>query len=256
MLYHQPMEGNGTAVIPFDFEGASVRVIQKSEEPWFVMADVCAVLEISNPRNVTARLDEDEKDSVHTTDTIGRSHLMTTINESGLYSLIMTSRKATARRFRKWVTSEVLPAIRKTGGYMVAVPDETPEELMLRAIKVAQATVERQKLQIEAMTPKVEALDRIASADGSLNITEAAKALQMRPTDLFNYLDRHGWTYRRAGSTTRLGYQSKTTAGLLEHKITTISRADGSEKIVEQVRVTPRGLARLAAMIKPLELVG
>lgn len=105
------------------------------------------------------------------------------------------------------------------------------------------------------LSHKADALDRIATADGSLSITEAAKGLQMRPKDLFDYLQRNGWIYRRTGGQSFLGYQSKTTAGLLEHKITTILRADGSEKVTEQVRITARGLSKLAQLIKPMELV-
>ena len=110
---------------------------------------------------------------------------------------------------------------------------------------------EAQQRQIEELMPSREALDRISEADGSLNITETAKALQMRPKDLFAWLRQNGWIYRRAGARHDLGYQSKTTAGLLEHKVTTILRADGSETIREQVRVTPKGLTKLAALIKP-----
>lgn len=113
-------------------------------------------------------------------------------------------------------------------------------------------------LELEAanaeLAPKAEALDRIATADGSLCITDAAKALQMRPKDLFNYLREHGWIYRRAGAGHDVGYQSKTTTGLLEHKVTTVLRADGSEKITEQVRITPKGLAKLSALIQPLSI--
>lgn len=101
------------------------------------------------------------------------------------------------------------------------------------------------------LTPKAEALDRIATADGSLNITAAAKALQVRPKDLFTYLQAHGWIYRRNGGTGYLGYQSKVTTGLLEHKVTTVLRGDGSEKIVEQVLITAKGLTKLAALLRP-----
>lgn len=101
------------------------------------------------------------------------------------------------------------------------------------------------------LAPKAEALDRIATADGSLNITAAAKALQVRPKDLFAYLQAHGWIYRRTGGAGYLGYQSKVTTGLLEHKVTTVLRGDGSEKIVEQVLVTAKGLAKLAALMQP-----
>lgn len=105
--------------------------------------------------------------------------------------------------------------------------------------------------QVKELLPSQEALQRIAEADGSLCITDAAKALQMRPKDLFEWLRQNGWIYRRPGSGHDLGYQSKTAAGLLEHKVTTVLRADGSEKVTEQVRVTPKGLTKLAALIKP-----
>lgn len=101
------------------------------------------------------------------------------------------------------------------------------------------------------LLPSVRALDRIAKADGSLCVTDAAKALQMRPKDLFAWLEKNGWIYRRAGAAHHLGFHSKTTAGLLEHKVTTVHRADGSEKVTEQVRITAKGLTRLAQLIKP-----
>jgi len=98
---------------------------------------------------------------------------------------------------------------------------------------------------LEEAKPKLDGFDRIAHADGSLCVTDAAKALQMRPKDLFSWLAQNGWIYRRPGGI-YLGYQSKTTQGLLEHKTTTVYRADGTEKITEQVRVTPKGLTKLA----------
>jgi len=104
---------------------------------------------------------------------------------------------------------------------------------------------------VQELLPSQEALQRISEADGSLCITDAAKALQMRPKDLFEWLRQNGWIYRRPGTSHDLGYQSKTTSGLLEHKVTTVLKADGSEKVTEQVRVTPRGLTKLAALIKP-----
>jgi len=94
--------------------------------------------------------------------------------------------------------------------------------------------------------PKAEALDRIARADGSLCITSAAKDLQVRPKDLFAWLQQNQWIYRRMGGASWLGYQDRIQQGLLEHKVTTVSSSDGSEKIAEQVRITPKGLSRLA----------
>lgn len=108
---------------------------------------------------------------------------------------------------------------------------------------------------VQELLPSQEALQRISEADGSLCITDAAKALQMRPSDLFAWLRQNGWIYKRPGAAHDLGYQSKTATGLLEHKVTTVLRADGSEKVTEQVRVTAKGLTKLATLIKPPLLV-
>lgn len=235
-------------VTPFDFNGSEVRVVTRDNAPWFVLADVCRVLEIGNSRDAASRLDDDEK-GVAITDTPGGAQGMAVINESGLYSLTLTSRKPAAKAFKKWVTAEVLPAIRRDGGYMVAQPDETPEALALRALTVLQATVERQKAQIAAIQPKADAHDLIAGADGSLSITEAAKALQMQPKALFNYLSTNRWLYKREGASHWLGYQARVQSGDLVHKVSTVLHPDGNERIREQVRVTPKGLTKLAKLV-------
>lgn len=103
----------------------------------------------------------------------------------------------------------------------------------------------------DAMREDVEAHERLVKADGSLSITEAAKNLAMRPKDLFMWLSHNGWIYKRTGSPNWLGYQTKCNTGLLEHKSTTVLRADGSEKITEQVRVTAKGLSALARLVRP-----
>lgn len=103
--------------------------------------------------------------------------------------------------------------------------------------------------QVQEMKPDVDALHRIAKSDGGTCITTAAKDLRIRPKDLFAYLGANGWIYRRAGGKSWLAYQSKIQSGLLEHKVTVISRGDGSEKTVEQVLVTPKGLAKLSQLL-------
>lgn len=103
-------------VIPFCFEAREVRTLLIDDQPWFVATDVCQALAVRNNRDALSRLDDDEK-GVATTDTLGGTQAVGIINESGLYSLILTSRKAEAKRFKKWVTAEVLPAIRKHGRY-------------------------------------------------------------------------------------------------------------------------------------------
>lgn len=134
-----------------------------------------------------------------------------------------------------------------------AIDLNNPADLRMLLANYANDKIELQA-QVADLTPKAEALDRIATADGSLCVTDAAKALQMRPKDLFSYLQAHGWIYRRPNSSGYLGYQSKTNIGLLEHKMTTVLRADGSEKITEQVRITPKGLTRLSALMQPFKL--
>jgi prophage antirepressor-like protein len=103
----------------FDFEENAVRVLMRDEQPWFVAVDVCRVLDIANSRDAVSGLDDDEK-GVGSADTLGGKQTVNIISESGLYALIFTSRKPEARKFRKWVTSEVLPAIRKSGRYEMA----------------------------------------------------------------------------------------------------------------------------------------
>lgn len=106
--------------------------------------------------------------------------------------------------------------------------------------------------EVEEMRPQVQALERIAISDGSMCITDAAKTLQVRPKTLFDFLKSHGWIYTRAGSGDYIAYQPKLQMGLLEHKTTVVTRSDGSEKTTTQVRVTPKGLARLAQEFPPI----
>ena len=99
---------------------------------------------------------------------------------------------------------------------------------------------------VEAQTPKVAGYDLIATSDGGMCITNAAKALQQRPKDVFSWMQSNGWIYKRAGSSSYTAYQGRIQQGYLEHKVTTIERSDGSEKTVAQVLVTPKGLAKLS----------
>lgn len=140
---------------------------------------------------------------------------------------------------RRWMELEAAPAIK--------APTNMREALMLALDQ--QEEIERQKALIDAAAPKVAVHDRIYRAFGSLNITEAAKALQLGPKFLFKWLSTNEWTYRRAGGKSWLGYQKRITAGYLEHKVTPLSQEDGTEKLSEQVRVTAKGLTRLAAII-------
>ncbi|WP_143047708.1 phage antirepressor KilAC domain-containing protein [Variovorax sp. YR266] len=138
-----------------------------------------------------------------------------------------------------------------TAGGRFYIPQTMPDALRLAADLADQNKVLVE--QVETMTPKVEALTRIALADGSMCIQSAAKHLQIQPKKLFLWLSEHEWIYRRAGGTGWLGYQSRIQSGLLEHKVNTVSRSDGSEKMVEQCRITPRGLSKLAELLNEKE---
>lgn len=137
------------------------------------------------------------------------------------------------------------------------IPQTLPDALRLAADLAEQKAQEAQK-RIAAETalaeaaPKAQALERIAQAQGSLCITDAAKALQVTPQTLFRLLQAEQWIYRRPGGAGWLGYQNRIQSGLLEHKVTTVTRDDGSEKVVEQCRITPKGLTRLASSLQPI----
>ncbi len=128
-----------------------------------------------------------------------------------------------------------------------SIPQSLPEALRLAADLAEKKAQAEAALAIAA--PKAEALDRIATADGSTCITDAAKVLQVRPKDLFKLLQARQWIYRRQGGAGWLGYQHRIQQGYLEHKVTTVERSDGTEKVIEAVRVTRKGLARLAEVI-------
>ena len=110
-------------------------------------------------------------------------------------------------------------------------------------------TIEAQQAKLAITTPKAEALDRITLSDGSMCLTNAAKVLGMPPKKFIDWMQQHEWIYRRAGSSKHIGYQSRVQAGYLDHKVTTVSRTDGTEKTVEQVLVTTKGLAKLAQVV-------
>jgi prophage antirepressor-like protein len=142
----------------FDFRGQEVRTINQNDEPWFVAKDVCEILEIKNNRDAVGRLDSDEKDTVGSTDTMGRRQVLSIVNESGLYELIFSSRKPEAKLFKKWVKQEVLPLIRKTGQYSnVKVLDE--RRALIESLKLTADTAEKvdeMQNQIKQLNTKVD----------------------------------------------------------------------------------------------------
>lgn len=194
-----------SALAPFDFEGNPVRVVTVDGEPWWVAADVCAVLEIRNSRDALSSLDDDER-GVGIADTLGGPQQVATINEPGLYSLILRSRKPEAKRFKRWVTHEVLPQIRQTGGYTpaplpAALPDMTTPEGR-RAVAAALLAGAEREIELTAkvaeLEPKALAHDTYLSAPtGDRLIRQVAKMLGWKERQLRDFLVDEKLIYRR-----------------------------------------------------------
>lgn len=192
------------ALFTFPETGQQVRTVTRDGEPWFVAADVCAVLAIRNNRDALASLDEDEK-GVATTDTPGGAQQVSIVNEPGLYSLILRSRKPEAKAFKRWVTHEVLPAIRRTGSYSVTpaprLPDiSTPEGVLAMAEQFAETAraLVAADAKIKELEPKAVAHDRYLTADkGDRLVREVAKLLGWREKDLRAFLLDEGLIFRR-----------------------------------------------------------
>lgn len=242
--YNPPL---AEGITPFSFEGCAVRTIQIDNRPWFVTADVLAALGLD--RKALGRLDDDERGvcSIHTP---GGMQEMTIASESGLYALTLGSRKHSTKRFKRWVTGEVLPTIRKTGSYGAQAAPVIPQSLSaaLRLAADQADQIEAQQAQLAIAAPKAEALDLIANADGMLNLQAAGKTLQQQPNKFIAWLRENGWIYKRPGSVSNSARAEKFNAGYLATKSHVVILPDGSERVRDQVMVTPKGLAKLAGV--------
>ena len=192
----------------FNYNGNEVRTIQKDGEPWWVLKDVCEVLGLSSPHKVFDRLDEDEKGR-NQIPTPGGEQEMTVINESGLYNVILRSDKPEAKPFRKWVTSEVLPSIRKHGAYMTP---ETLEQAILNPdmmIKLCTALKDEQDknkallavnssltVDNQIMKPKADYFDELIDRNLLTNFRETAKQLQVKEKEFIRFLLEKKFIYR------------------------------------------------------------
>lgn len=215
----------------------------KNGEPVFVAKDICAILDLGNPRSSIALLDDDEK-GVHSVDTPGGKQQMTTVTEPGFYKLVMRSRKPEAKAFQRWVTHEVLPALRRDGGYMVA-RDETPEETMARAFVIAQATIDRQKSRIAELEPKALFADAVAASDGTCLVGELAKMMRQNgltvgQNRLFAMLREDGYL-GNVGNNRNVPTQRAMDLGLFRIKETAVTHSDGHVTINRTPKVTGKG---------------
>lgn len=187
----------------FNYQNNEVRTVELNGEPWFVLRDVCQVLGISNHKMTAQRLEDDEVSLADLTDSIGRQQETTIINESGLYNVILRSDKPEAKPFRKWVTSEVLPSIRKTGGYIAGQEQLSPQELMAKALLVAQKTLADREARISELTvqnqvmlPKAEYFDELVDRNLLTSFRETAKQLGIGEKSFIQFLLDKKYIYR------------------------------------------------------------
>lgn len=244
----------------FNFNSSEIRVVKdEGGEPWFIAKDVCDVLGLSNITEALRNLDGDELTSeILKSGNQGRE--MKLVSESGLYALVIRSNKPNAKKFRKWITSEVLPSIRKSGGYIAAKADETPEMIMARAIKLADETINRQKLQLEEKDKKIAEVNRqiemdkpkvvfaesIAVAKTSILVGEMAKLIkqstgvEIGQNRFFDYLRDKGYLHSK-GSQKNLPTQRSVNAGWFEVKEGTRINSEGVSVITRTPKITGKG---------------
>lgn len=237
----------------FDFKGASLRTLtDEAGEPWFVLKDCMSILDLGNPTETVKMFDEDEFSTAEVIDSIGRRQQAYIISEPGLYRLVMRSRKPEAKEFQRWVTHEVLPQIRKTGGYIPTTAADDDMTILAKAVMIGQRTMEAQKQQIASqqsriveLEPKARFADAVAASDGTCLVGELAKMLRQNGMDigqnrLFRLLQADGYL-GKSGSNRNVPTQRAMDLGLFRIKETTVTHADGHTTVSRTPKVTGKG---------------
>lgn len=229
-------------------EFGELRIVEMNGEPWMVGVDVAKALGYAAPRNaIASHVDEEDKTSALIRGTGSNYKSMAIlINESGLYSLVLSSKLPGAKRFRRWVTGEVLPSIRKHGGYIKTAPGMTDADIMAKAILLAQKTIEGQKAQIAEMTPKALFADAVSASSTSILVGDLAKLIRQNGMDigqnrLFDWLRNNGYLIRAKGMSWNMPTQRSMDMGLFEVKETSITHSDGHISVNKTVKVTGKG---------------
>ncbi len=232
----------------FNFENHEVRSLLLNNEPWFVGKDVADVLGYSNSRKAMADHVDDEDKEVLTSRNVTLENIpnrgITVVNESGLYSLILSSKLPSAKKFKRWVTSEVLPALRKTGQYQVK--ELSGSELMAKALIEAQSVLAAKDKQIEEMKPKALFADAVATSHTSILVGELAKILkqngiEMGQKRLFAWLREKGYLIKRQGTDYNMPTQKAMELGLFEIKEGSYVNGSGVNITTKTPKVTGKG---------------
>lgn len=233
-------------------EFGKVRAVSLNGSPWFVGKDVTDILRYQNgSRDINRHVDDEDKRKEMISD--GKQLKETIlINESGLYSLILSSKLPNARKFKRWVTSEVLPAIRQTGGYIPAASEMSDEEIMARALQIGERTIRKQKERIEAleadkeaMRPKAIFADAVSASHSTILIGELAKILRGNGVNigqnrLFTWMREKGYLVKQ-GSSCNMPTQKAMEMGLFKIKEGTYINGDGVNVVTKTVKVTGKG---------------
>ena len=234
----------------FTFENQKVRTLTIDDEPYFVAKDVATILGYnSNPAKAIRDHVDDEDKGVNETFTPGGKQKITIINESGLYSLILSSKLPNAKKFKRWVTSEVLPAIRRHGAYLTdqkAIDITTNKEGLASLLKQAADQLEQKDIQIKKMQPKALFADTVSASDDTILIGELAKILkgkgiQIGQNRLFQWLRENGYLISRRGSDRNMPTQRSMELDLFQIKETVINHSDGKPSIKKTPKVTGIG---------------
>ena len=248
----------------FAFRGASLRTLtDEAGEPWFVLKDCMSILDLGNPTETVKMFDKDEFSTTEVIDSIGRRQQTYIISEPGLYRLVMKSRKPEAKEFQRWVTHEVLPSIRKHGGYMAGQERMTPEQMALASMRWLQSKVDEQAKQLKAQEGKVLFANAVETARTSILVGDFAKILKSNgidigPRRLFAWPREHGWLIKAKGSSWNMPTQKAMDLHLFEVKETTISHSDGHTTINKTPKMTGKGQTYFAKLFlaKPTQEAG
>lgn len=228
-------------------EFGEIRTMTIEGEPWFVAADVCRALDLSNPTIATNRLDEDERAKFN----LGRQGDGTIINESGLYSLVLGSRKPEAKAFKRWITHDIIPTIRKTGGYVNDTAQFVEsyfgqlEPNQKHALTMMFDESKRMSAQLKEQAPKVLFANAVETAHNSILIGDLAKIIRQNGVDigqkrLFEWMRQNGYLIKD-GQSKNMPTQKAMEMSLFEVKESTINNPDGSVRITRTTKVTGKG---------------
>lgn len=230
-----------------------VRILEKDNELWFVAKDVCDCLEIKNTTDALKRLDNDERSRFN----LGRQGETNIVNEYGLYNLVLSSRKPEAKEFKRWITHDVIPAIRKTGSYSISIPKSLPEALRAYANEVeshnaTKALVAQQEQQIAEFKPVKDYVDKILSSKSCLTITQIAADYGMSAQELNKILHEAG-LQRKVGDQWIL-YKQHMSKGFTKSETFTFCRSDGRLDSKITTKWTQKGRLEIHNILSDLDI--